>query len=119
MAALDCNLDVSHIKNHPERLTGRSQVSAAGSPLMTDRRITAKVAIIRTTDICNENPITSMPRPSSSKEEVAVDFLETNKDSEFRMNPDDVRPAHVGVQRTLESAVQIFEKTLYTAVLEL
>lgn len=69
------------------------------------------MAAIRTTDIWNLE--LTMPRPESSppKEEVNVDMPVTYEGCWFLIGTKDVRPAHVKMQRTIESNLHVFQET--------
>lgn len=85
------------IRRGSERITRRSQVTAAVSPLITDGEMTARMVVIRPKDIWNVKCIGLRLGPSSYKEEEAVDFSKNDEDEEFLMDPDNVMLAHVEV----------------------
>lgn len=98
MTPLTCNPDVLPVGGNHKYMTRRSQVLVAGSPPMTDHNMTARMASIRTADICNVNRIASTPGRLYRKEEVAVNVPATDKDDEFPIDLDDVRPMYGEVQ---------------------
>lgn len=93
---------------------GGTQASAAGSPLMIDREMAMRMVTIRTMGVYKVNLIASTPRPSSCENEDEVDIPEPDEDGKFPINPDDVRPTYVELQRVIESARKIFEENLGT-----
>lgn len=76
--------------------------------MITDQEITERMATIRMTHICNKKPTKSGFGPSSCREKVAVDMSVTDVDNEIVTKPEDVRPTHVEMQRTIESALHLF-----------
>lgn len=106
MTSRSHNPDVSPVRDDFERITRRSQVSAAGSPPMTDPEMIARMATTRITGIWNVTPIASRSRLSSHKK-GGVDVPAIDEDNEIVMlliDPDDVRPTHIERQRIIDSA---------------
>lgn len=61
----------------------------------------ARMPTIRRTDIWNVSPIALKLEPSTRKEEDTVDIVLTDEENEFEIDPDNVDPRHVEVQRVI------------------
>lgn len=73
---------------------------------------------IRITDIVNVDPIASSCEHSSRKEASTLEVLAASDNDQFLIDSNAVRPEHVELQRMIESALHIFEKSTDSDVYE-
>lgn len=77
-------------------------MSVGSSPPMNDCKMAMRMAFIRSTDIWSMKPIVLRPKPSSCKEEDAVDIPTTDEDDEFLVDSGHLKATNIEVQRMIE-----------------
>lgn len=111
IASRSCRQNILPVGRDPELIGIKRLVLRGSGILMSDHEIAARMTSFHTTDTWNAHLIISRPGPLSCKEEDAIDVLATVEEDEFLIDPGNVRPTYVDVQRMIESGLPTSQGT--------